>query len=370
MSSVTKVRVYLITLLLLVGAVPFALSYLTVNELINYQSDIAQRLNLSESLSGYKNVLKEASKYNISKEAEYRTEFEKVHEKEMLLGSQKILWKNVKSSLKMTYLILFGAFTTLIVLVGFLISRIISRLYQQTHKQLQEEMIRTSYLKQFESLADVIKMMNHEIKKPLAPLELWLNQLVSSARNKDISAVEASVEIIQEEIGNLKMHLKAFNKFNSLPEPQIQSVEVNSYLSGLFVKFSEIYDRAIIQYNSRLTQNNIQVDKGLFSQVVQNLIENALEANLDSEKVDINIFAYLEQDYVQVDIKNKGNQIKDLESIFLPYFSTKDKAVNSGLGLTIAKATMIKHRGDLNALEYSRGAWFRLKIPTQTLEPS
>ncbi|MCO5114371.1 MAG: HAMP domain-containing histidine kinase [Bdellovibrionaceae bacterium] len=364
MSRLFKIRLYLISILLLVGAIPFYFSYLAFNELISYQSDVAQKINLSESLDGYQSALKDLSKINKNKEAQYKEQFEKVHEKQALLNSQNLLWDNIKTSLKKTYLLFFGAFTGVVILLGMLISGLISKLYAKTHQQLQIEMERVNYLKQFENVSDIIKMMNHEIKKPLAPLEIWLNTLIKAAQKNDLNTIDEASQIVREEMQNLSAHLKAFNKFGSLPDPKLTIVEFDQYLTETLSKFSDVYTNIEVEHHCEIQDLYVKLDKGLFSQVLQNLFENAQEANPDLSTLFFKIVTKKHNGaYIQIDVFNQGIAIKDLEQVFKPYFSTKEKSSHSGLGLTISKATMIKHQGDLNVRPCSNGALFEIKLP-------
>lgn len=102
----------------------------------------------------------------------------------------------------------------------------------------------------------------------------------------------------------------------------------------------------------------VDVDKGQISQVIQNIVLNAIHAmpeggaiQFDCENVAAansnSTLRYLDGDFVKISIHDSGIGIseKHIESIFDPYFSTKQ--AGSGLGLAICQSIIKKHAGDI-----------------------
>ncbi|HIE30473.1 TPA: hybrid sensor histidine kinase/response regulator, partial [Candidatus Poribacteria bacterium] len=101
----------------------------------------------------------------------------------------------------------------------------------------------------------------------------------------------------------------------------------------------------------------VEVDKGQISRVIQNLIINANQAMPEGGIIKVrveNTFVDSERTillkkgkYVKIEIEDEGIGIPKeyLAKIFDPYFSTKQKGVGSGLGLTICHYIIRKHGG-------------------------
>lgn len=121
-----------------------------------------------------------------------------------------------------------------------------------------------------------------------------------------------------------------------------------------------------------------EVDAGQIGQVIRNLVLNAREAMPDggvvrvtAENVVLDSGAVRGLDageYLRIEIADEGEGIarEDLAKIFDPYFSTKQRGPQKGmgLGLTICHSIILKHRGSLTVDSVpGQGTTFRIHIP-------
>ncbi|MEI6044388.1 MAG: histidine kinase N-terminal 7TM domain-containing protein [Chloroflexota bacterium] len=124
----------------------------------------------------------------------------------------------------------------------------------------------------------------------------------------------------------------------------------------------------------------IEVDRGQISQVIQNLVLNAIQSMPKGGKIVLkaeNVWLMAETvpllepgGYVKLIIEDEGPGIKaaDLHRIFDPYFTTKQQ--NSGLGLTICYSIVRKHNGQIlvdSALGKGTTITMYLPLATQKL---
>ena len=108
----------------------------------------------------------------------------------------------------------------------------------------------------------------------------------------------------------------------------------------------------------------VEVDKGQMSQVFKNVLLNAKESMKEGGTVQIraeNISSLIDEDivaetkadrrFVKIDITDQGTGISDqiMYNIFDPYFSTKDRGAQKGmgLGLTVASSIIKQHNGHM-----------------------
>ncbi|MGH1468644.1 MAG: sensor histidine kinase [Bdellovibrionales bacterium] len=361
-----KIKTHLILILILVGVVPFGVSYFMVEGLFSYQNEMAHKLEVNQLADAYGESLKELSKYNPSRELTYKKSFEEIQEKKLLLAKQDGLMQKVSQSLKKVYFVVFGVISLILFFIGSFLSKKISNSYNETYAELQEKKERERYLSQFEKISNVIKSINHEMKKPLAPIEVW-NQNIMSSYAKDgdkfFETLEFGNKVISEEVGSLKNIINSFNVYTSLPEPQFEEVNIEEFVKEIALKFNEVYEELLITVKVELLKGVLlKVDKKLFSQVFQNLIENALEANPE-KPLDLRIIIFLNKGLLFLDVENKGVEVVDRLKIFEPQFTTKKEKNGAGLGLSISKVTILKHGGDLEALPFKDGAKFRITLP-------
>lgn len=125
---------------------------------------------------------------------------------------------------------------------------------------------------------------------------------------------------------------------------------------------------------------NIEVDKGQFTQVINNLLINAEQATPGGGSIDIIVNNYhglghdiqknfKDGDYIQIIIKDYGVGIPPgiLEKIFDPFFTTKQKG--SGLGLAIVYSIIEKHNGHIKVHSTpGKGTQFDIFLPASRLQ--
>ncbi|MEA1912694.1 MAG: PAS domain S-box protein [candidate division WOR-3 bacterium] len=121
----------------------------------------------------------------------------------------------------------------------------------------------------------------------------------------------------------------------------------------------------------------IEADPGQISQVISNLVLNAVQAmpgggvvNISAKNVKTDeSLPQKEGRYVKVTIQDSGTGIPEtyLMKIFDPFFTTKQKA--SGLGLSIAYSIVKRHEGDIIVnSEVGVGSSFYIYLPTLVKE--
>jgi PAS domain S-box-containing protein len=125
----------------------------------------------------------------------------------------------------------------------------------------------------------------------------------------------------------------------------------------------------------------VKVDVGQFSQVIQNLVINAMQAmsgggemRLEAKNVNLNKIVNLPLTpgrYVVITFQDQGRGIaqESLTKIFDPYFTTKSKG--SGLGLTMSYMIIKRHDGHMTVeSEVGRGTTFKIYLPATEEVPA
>ncbi len=124
----------------------------------------------------------------------------------------------------------------------------------------------------------------------------------------------------------------------------------------------------------------VEVDIGQFSQVIHNLVINAMQAMSTGGELQLvakNVTLVEIYDlplspgrYVVIDIQDQGHGIapEHLSKIFDPYFTTKSRG--SGLGLAISYATIKRHDGHITVESSDhQGTNFRIYLPATEVQP-
>ena len=125
----------------------------------------------------------------------------------------------------------------------------------------------------------------------------------------------------------------------------------------------------------------VEIDEGQISQVINNLVLNAVEASPKSGKITITAYnhAVKERDnialkpgeFVLISIKDEGNGISEENQakIFDPFFTTKEK--HTGLGLTTSFSMIRKHGGYMQVESViDKGTELKIYLPVSTKKTS
>lgn len=181
---------------------------------------------------------------------------------------------------------------------------------------------------------DLSRILAHEIKNPLTPIQLVAQRLeerMESDPKKVCDILPESISIISQEIENLRLLAQDFSNYAKVSQPAKEELLPATLIQEIVKSYSQNY-----HINLDLADDmNILFDKTHFYQIITNILQNAIDAS--GEEGQIKIRLYGERSYVVISIEDEGMGIhsKDLARIFEPYFSRKSKG--TGLGLALVK---------------------------------
>ncbi len=216
---------------------------------------------------------------------------------------------------------------------------------------------------------EMAKQVAHEIKNPLTPLKLGIQQLERSWKERDPRFDERfarfSASFI-EQIDSLSLIASEFSEFAKMPDTQLKEVDVLDIMNKTVEVFSNNVGVQIRIFNQcGGNAISIQGDRDQLLRSFNNLIKNSIEAAIAKRKCIINIHINYDGDnYVSIAIQDNGHGISSeaQEKLFQPNFTTKSSG--TGLGLAFVKQAMEGMGGDIRYETYAgKGTTFYLRIP-------
>ena len=232
-------------------------------------------------------------------------------------------------------------------------------------KTQQEKLIINERHEAWGSLA---RKLAHEIKNPLTPIQLTIDQIKNKYLGKlsdnEQENFKENLKIINNQIKQIENLVNEFSDFARMPKPIFKDNDILKILNENIKLLSEI-DKSI---EIKLTKNNDKIffncDKEQIGRVFFNLIKNSIESinqksekNLDfKKKISIEIMRY--NDHINIVLIDNGIGFKDIKNrineILNPYFTTKKNG--TGLGLSIVNKIINDHNGKLDFFPISNGA--------------
>jgi nitrogen fixation/metabolism regulation signal transduction histidine kinase len=230
------------------------------------------------------------------------------------------------------------------------------------------------YLQRIGAWQDVARRLAHEIKNPLTPIQLAVQQTVSSYKGDDAKFKRLLVdtkEIVEEEIEGLRRLVDTFRTLGQLPKVEKAPIELAELIEEL--KLDPTF-AAKLELDPPARPVTVRADKLLLKRVLANLVENGVHAGTEAgTDAKVRVTWRAEADSVTITVDDSGKGVPDdaREKIFEPYVTTK--STGTGLGLAIARKIALEHGGEL-ALARERaptgGARFVITLPLRGPEAS
>jgi nitrogen fixation/metabolism regulation signal transduction histidine kinase len=240
----------------------------------------------------------------------------------------------------------------------------LSESFNRMMDEIQRGRDRIVYLEKISSWQEIARRLAHEIKNPLTPIQLAVQELHRSYRGEDpqfLSKLNDSVEIVVEEVGTLRRMVETFSEFAKMPEVQAVPVELNAFVAE-FVKHSpHISSRVEFKPGPHLV--GVRLDKDMMRRVLTNLVTNGLEAGEPDGVVCLEVERGDGWGTLRVIDHGAGLSKDDRDRIFQPYFTTKRDG--TGLGLAIVKKIVLQHGGEISLEDgEASGTIFTVRLRT------
>ena len=232
----------------------------------------------------------------------------------------------------------------------------------------KERLVQTERVAAWRELA---RRLAHELKNPLFPLQLTVENLVrAKSQNPEIfeEIFRESSQTLLAEISNLKGIIGRFSEFSKMPQPQRQRVQVNEVVEAvarLFQAQFQAHGSNAIRCQIQLDQNlePIAADPELLHRALSNLVLNAMDAMPDGGTLTLRTRRDDGKVVMEVSDTGSGLTPEECERIFTPYYTSKKHG--TGLGLAIVQSVVSDHGGRISVRsEPGKGTTFVIELPS------
>ena len=228
--------------------------------------------------------------------------------------------------------------------------------------KLNNELIELRRLEKYVVTGRIARVMAHEVRNPLTNINLACEQLRAETETKDSEIFFTMIKRNSERINQLVSDLLATTR---------------AELSFSPASINEILDESLYLALDRIQLNQINVEKHFDADICSipvdaeklkiaflNLIVNAIEAMDNNGELEITTKNLPGKCLVKISDNGKGMQKSQLDRLFEPYFTTKEKG--NGLGLANCHNIIIGHRGSITAeSQVGKGTSFTITFPIE-----
>jgi two-component system nitrogen regulation sensor histidine kinase NtrY len=217
---------------------------------------------------------------------------------------------------------------------------------------------------------ELARRLAHELKNPLFPLQLTVENLVRARQQSPEQFDEVfreSSSTLLAEITNLKTIISRFSEFSRMPQPQFQRLQLNEIaqnVARLLQAQLRSQERAPIECRLELAEGleTIAADPELLHRAFSNLALNAMDAMPQGGTLTLSTHQNGDRVVVEISDTGTGLTAEECECLFTPYYTSK--AHGTGLGLAIVQSVISDHGGRIRVRsEPGRGTTFMIELP-------
>lgn len=209
---------------------------------------------------------------------------------------------------------------------------------RQKHKALWESLEQRKLLN---------ASVSHDLRTPITVLKGYLDYLEKNIPQDKLTEdmLFDTVSSMQGAVNRLELYVESVRDIEKIENIEIEkrSENVKLLLNELRSNVRQLAGNKEIIISNDITEDKIQIDKGVFFRILENLLQNALR--YAEKQVSINLSH--KKDFLILTVKDdgKGFSAADLEKATTVFYSNDKEKQHFGIGLSVCKILCEKHGG-------------------------
>jgi PAS domain S-box-containing protein len=231
-------------------------------------------------------------------------------------------------------------------------------------------------------------MVAHEIKNPLVALKTFVDMV--PRRAKDPAFIARFQDIVPKEVDRVNAIMEELLELSRPPRISPRPLHVHEVIARCVALYEQQAAERGIRIVQELTPGlaHVRADPEYLARAVGNLAINAIQAMTAGGRltirtgrgvpwqstlgemtahVDLGAAADTTQEFVFIQLADTGTGMtpEQLDSLFTPFFTTKEKG--TGLGLALTHKIIEEHQGHLHVeSQFGSGSTFTILLPVYT----
>ncbi|MBN1782498.1 GAF domain-containing protein [bacterium] len=231
-------------------------------------------------------------------------------------------------------------------------------------RELERRLYRSEELA---SIGELSAGIAHEIRNPLVAIKTSVGLLQEEPELSEDG--HQLLEVVKEETDQMAAIIEDFLQFARPKPPTFEEVEINQVIRDVVKRYRELNGH--IHWKEHLSHviPPLWLDRYQIQQVMTNLILNAVDAMASGGTLKVRSDRETGPDSqfrIRITIADTGQGIppENINKIFQPFFSTKEKG--TGMGLAICRRIVDQHGGDIEVKsQEDKGTQFSVILPAE-----
>ncbi len=240
---------------------------------------------------------------------------------------------------------------------------------EQALNQAQEKERALLHQSRLARVGVMLSMIAHQWRQPLSEVSAILMELETASRFKPVNQtmIAEAVSASNTQIDFMSHTIDDFRNFFKPDKVKVNFSVAAACDAALSLADATIRNAHITLRRRVMQDSTVYGYEREFAQVILNLITNAKDILIQRAIVDpvIRLTIDRSDDTVQVSVEDNGGGVaaENLDKIFEPYFTTKEAAMGTGLGLYLSKMIIENNmQGRLFVTQTDQGALFVIRI--------
>lgn len=207
-----------------------------------------------------------------------------------------------------------------------------------------------SFTQKLANLGEMFAGIIHDINNPLMMIEANIKRAKKKINDDEVNELLTKVEMSSQKISKIVKGIKVYIRQDGTAEPHVKENLGKIVDDALVICENKLKENMVaVTFDPKINQMEVSCHFTQIFQVFVNLISNAIDAISHLQEKSIEITARDFGERIQVRFMDSGNGIpKEIqEKMFNAFFTTKDRGVGSGLGLSLCRKILEAHGGSL-----------------------
>jgi two-component system, NtrC family, nitrogen regulation sensor histidine kinase NtrY len=245
---------------------------------------------------------------------------------------------------------------------------VLARSFNHMTAQLASQRERLIQSERVAAWRELARRLAHELKNPLFPLQLTVENLVRARALPESEFDEIfkeSTATLSAEIANLKKIIGRFSDFSKMPKPELERLDAREVVARAYALYANATGAAAtIDFKLDVADAPMPLlaDPELLHRALSNLVLNAIDAMPKGGTLTLSARPMADKVELRISDTGEGLTPEECGRLFTPYYTTKQHG--TGLGLAIVQSVVADHAGTISVeSRVGGGAAFIIMLP-------